>query len=552
LSAAVLLIAADRAPHAQRVSPSDATPSLTASALVPTNHPVLPRDLSSLWFAPLGSGASARTGGSSPFAAAMKLADREDYAKALPLLSQPQAQQGPLGEYALYYAGLAELRLGNHERARALFKQVQERGPIGYLAEAAALGEAECAEAADDYAGAAAIYERLSGTRTTAPDEVLLKLGAAAKAAGDFKTAAEAFGRVLYEFPLSSSAPSAEQEYASLPGVAPIAAGTRRFELELGRAERLFGSRRYPEARKVFEALRPAARGDARELVDLRLAECDYYQRRFRSARDRVKPYTERASRQGEALYFYAVSVADLGDRATYLKTVRRIVDEFPTQSWAEEALNNLATRHIVADEDDQADAVFRELYAKYPRGAYADRAAWRVGWRSYRQERFAETVSYFERAAADFPRSDYRPAWLYWSGRAHERLNAPAVARARFELAAADYLNSYYGRLATKQLDGRLPPPRVVGTPTSVLPPPPNEALIRTLLGIERYDDALNELRYAQRAWGDSPALQARLDHGDAAGISAVHGRRRGTAAARDPHDDLSAVVLGADPEIL
>jgi len=41
-------------------------------------------------------------------------------------------------------------------------------------------------------------------------------------------------------------------------------------------------------------------------------------------------------------------------------------------------------------------------------------------------------------------------------------------------------------------------------------LPPPPNEPLVRALLDIGRYEDALNEVRYAQRAWGDSPALQA------------------------------------------
>jgi soluble lytic murein transglycosylase len=42
------------------------------------------------------------------------------------------------------------------------------------------------------------------------------------------------------------------------------------------------------------------------------------------------------------------------------------------------------------------------------------------------------------------------------------------------------------------------------------MLPPPPNEATVRALLSAERWNEALNEVRYAQRAWGDSPALQA------------------------------------------
>jgi soluble lytic murein transglycosylase len=480
-----------------------------ASILAPTNHPVLPADLSRLWLVP-GRTAPASVKDATGFLAAMKVAEKVDYAKALPLLTKAASAEAPFGNYAMYYAGLAKLRLGQFAEARALFQQLLARRPVGYLAEAAALAEAECAEGLNDYDAAVAIYERLVAVRTTGPEDLLMRLGGAAKSAGENRKAAEAFGRVLYDFPLSTAAPLAQTEYDALPNVQSLTVGSLRYKLELGRAERLFGARRYPEARKVYEALRPLAAGDDRELVDLRLAESDYYQKRLRVARDALKHYTTRGSRKGEALFFYALAVGDLGDADEFRRTVRRIVDEFPTESWAEEALNNQATRHIVADEDDEADVVFRELYEKYPRGAYAERAAWKAGWRAYRQDRPADTVRFFERAAADFPRSDYRPAWLYWAGRAQDLLKEPALADERYMLAAADYMNSYYGRLALRRLEGRTPPPRVMGEPTSVLPPPPSEPIIRSLLSVDRYDEALNELRYAQRAWGDSPALQA------------------------------------------
>jgi soluble lytic murein transglycosylase len=489
-------------PHAQEA----------AALLGPTRHPVLPRELSRLWFAPEGPRTTARPAGAADFTAAMTVASRQDYAKALPLLSKASAAEGLFGDYAAYYAGLAELRLGRFTEARRLFQRVLDRRPIGYLAEAAALGDAEGAEGLKDYDAAVAIYERLAQTRTTSPEDVLMRLGGAAKSDGDSRKAAEAFGRVLYDFPLTSVAPLADSEYSSLPNVQRLAPGNQRYKLELGRAERLFGARRYADARQVFQALRPLSSGDDREVIDLRLAECDYFLKRVRAAHDAVKPYTTKASRKGEALFFYALTAGDLGDRLEYDKTIRRIVDEFPTESWAEEALNNLATRHILADRDDEADAAFRELYNKYPRSPYAERAAWKAGWRAYRQGNPADTVRFFERAAADFARSDYRPAWLYWAGRAHDRLKEPALAAERYMLTAADYMNTYYGRLAARRLNGRVPPPRVLGEPTSVLPPPPNEGTIRALLEMERYDDALNELRYAQRAWGDSPALQATI----------------------------------------
>ena len=502
LSLAVLLAATlTTASHAQQA----------ASILAPTNHPVLPRDLARLWFAPAGGSASTNAA-ATDFLAAMKVADKADYAKALPLLRRAASQPGPLGDYAAYYAGLAELRLGRFSEARRLFQQVLADRPIGYLAEAAALAEAESAEGLKDYDAAVDIYERVVAARSTAPEDVLMRLGAAARLAGDERKAVEAFGRVLYDFPLTTVAPLAEVEYTASPNVQRLTAGSQRYKLELGRGERLFGARRHAEARKVFLALRPLSSGDDRELIELRLAECDYYQKRLRAARDAVKPYTTKGSRKGEALFFYAMASGDLGDVAEYRRAARQIVDEFPTESWAEEALNDLATRHIRNDEDDEADAMFRELFDKYSRGSHAERAAWKAGWLAYRQDRPADTVRFFDAAAANFPRSDYRPAWLYWSGRAHDRLKQPAVAEERFMLTAADYMNSYYGRLALKRLEGRGPVPRVVGEPTSVLPPPPTEALIRSLLAIERFDEALNELRYAQRAWGDSPALQATI----------------------------------------
>ena len=498
-----------------------------APVLKPTVHPRFSEDPSRLWMAPTRrraiSSLRSPENTTSDFAAAVKLEVDGNFAKALPIVSQPSLQQGTLGDYALYYQGFAEMRLGRTAEARRTFQALQAKTPAGYLGEGAALREAECNEALGDQAAALEVYERLAKTRTTAPDDVLMRLGRAARAAGNADKAVEAFMRVVYEFPFGDLAPIASSELETLPAP-PIAAGTNRYKLEVGRAERLFGAKRYTQARLAFDALRPLAQGDDRELVALRLAECDYMLKRARNARDGVRPYAEKAARQGEALYFYAVASRDLGDHAEYLRIVRRLVDEFSTQSWAEEALNNLATHYILQDDDDKADEVFRELYEKFPTGRYAERAAWKIGWRAYTNRRYAETIRAFESAAAQFPRSDYRPPWLYWSAKAHEALNERADAEARYTLVATDYLNTYYGRLAVTHLQGRVPQRRLVleasgdpqapaddgGAPSPALPP--NEHVVRALLGLELFDQALDELHYAQKVWSDSPAIQATI----------------------------------------
>jgi soluble lytic murein transglycosylase len=502
LTLTATLLAAPAAPRAEQ----GAAPA--APALKPTHHPRLPADLTQLWLAPAKH--TTTTTAMNDLAAAVKFEVDGDFARALPMLEQPALRHGVLGNYAHYYKGVAQLRLGRASDARQTFQALGANSPIGFLAEAAPMREAESAESLGDQAAALAIYERLAKSKTTAPDEVLMRLARAAKATGATEKAVEAFSRVLYEFPFADLAPIAESELQALP-ISPLVAGSNRYKLELGRGERLFGARRYAPARVVFDGLRTVAQGDDRELVQLRLAECDYFQKKARQAREAVRPYIDKASRQGEALFFYAVASRDLGDHDEYLRVVRRLVDQFPSQSWAEEALNNLATHYILQNEDENADQAFRELYEKFPAGRYAERAAWKLGWWAYKNGRDADAARVFESAAAQFPRSDYRPSWLYWSARAHEALNAPALAEARYHLVATDYLNSYYGRLAVKKVEGRVPIPIADQAPATIALPP-NEAVVRALLALDLYDQALDELRYAQRTWGDSPAIQATI----------------------------------------
>ena len=258
----------------------------------------------------------------------------------------------------------------------------------------------------------------------------------------------------IYEYPLSEHAVQAESPLQTLPEVQPIATGNKRYELEMGRGERLFASRRYDDARTSFLRLKPhAANVQDSELVSLRLAEIEYFQKRYSNARESLRPFLASGPRQAEARFFYLMSERGLRNDQTFVDLVRALQTDFPDSTWTEEALNHLATFFIQQDRDDEADAVLREMYAGFPRGRYADRAAWKAGWASYRRGDMREAVRYFESAAASFPRSDYRPAWLYWSGRARAAAGDTDAAIARYQLTIADYHNTYYGRLAAGAL---------------------------------------------------------------------------------------------------
>src|SRR5262249_4527852 len=103
----------------------------------------------------------------------------------------------------------------------------------------------------------------------------------------------------------------------------------------------------------------------------------------------------------------------------------------------------------------------------------------------------------------------------LYWAGRAHDQIGDTLVANDRYRLEVADYGNSYYGRLASKILASRNVPAganNVTIGATLAAPQIPTGALIRQLVDLNLYDLALKALQYAQRAWGDAPAVQATI----------------------------------------
>ena len=236
-----------------------------------------------------------------------------------------------------------------------------------------------------------------------------------------------------------------------------------------------------------------------------------------------MRPYLDRASRQAEARFFYLSALRGLGEHDEANALTRDLVEQFSDSSWASEALNNLGTHFIVTNQDDLAAQAFKDLFAKFPSGPHSERAAWKYGWWAYTTGNYSETTRVFETAAAAFPRSDYRPSWLYWSARAREKMGQRQAAEARMRIVHADYLHSYYGRLAAARLaplkaanppdDGSIVPASVAPTqPPASIAPPPTAALIRSLLASGLYDDAMNELRYAQKAWGTSPPIEATI----------------------------------------
>ncbi len=511
-----IVAAAGTVIEARRAGQNGAVTRPIPDALAAPARPAIPSDPAQFWLVPSSPASPSLARPGADFAAALRDLAESKPARALPRFESLSRTGSPLAIYASYYRGLCLLALARPAEARVAFARLHASPEIsGFIGEASIGHEAEAAAASGDHAAAVRIYDELLARKRAAPDGVLLALGRELVASGDRARAVETFSQLYFEFPLSDQAADAAAELDNLQDVTPAMDPGSRASVDLARAERLFAAKRYPAAKQAFGALESSVTGDAAELVTLRLAECDHFLRRDRQARDRLAPLVDHATRQAEARFFWMSAARETGDRDEYVRLALEFVAAYPGSSWAEEALNNLATHFVLVDEDEQAAAVFRELYAKFPKGPHAERAAWRAGWWAYSHDRYQDTIAFYEGAASAFPRSDYRPAYLYWSARSREQLGDTQGAAAVYRLLMGDYLNSYYGRLASRRAattGGVAANGETAPAPATAATPPPTAGLIRLLLSAGLYEPARDELLYAQRTWGDSPAIGATL----------------------------------------
>ena len=503
--------------RAQNPANGTSTPTEIPAGITTTKHPPLPGHPSLFWLAPELAAAPAANSdaGATRLARGAMLIDSRDFASGLPLVQSANLKSTPLAAYARYYTGIALLGLRRFDDADDAFDSIDD-DVDGYLREAVPLRRAEIALALGDGDDAVDILDDLADEEAlNSPEEVLLRLAQALEAAGEREKAVKTYQRVYYEFPLSTQSAEAQGGIERLQTAALIPA--ERFRLELDRAEQLFAARRWAQARPAFLALAKAATADDAELAAIRIAECDYHLDRYRASREALRPYLRGGAREPEARFYYLSGTRALGERATYVTLARDLITDHPESRWAEETLNNLASHYVTDDDDQTADGVFRELLQRFPKGRYADRAAWKVGWWAYKHDRFADTAATFETAATAFPRADFRPAWLYWAGRSRDQLGQRQTASSLYRILVADYQNSYYGRLASALLLERREPPvqAIVASapPRDKLGPlVPNDAVIRALVAVGMYDAALNEIEYARKVWGDSAPLQATI----------------------------------------
>ncbi len=157
----------------------------------------------------------------------------------------------------------------------------------------------------------------------------------------------------------------------------------------------------------------------------------------------------------GEAAYRRARILLTSGTGDATRAALRDVVTRFPSDTTAASAslylLGDLSTD---AGNDDQARALFQQLYHSYPTSPRADNARFQAAILSFVHGNGNTAALEFDSLVAIAPTSEEAPAARYWSGRAWAAAGDTTTARSRWRSVVSQQPTSYYAGLAAKRLN--------------------------------------------------------------------------------------------------
>ena len=370
-----------------------------------------------------------------------------DWPKAMDALVRAKPQAGDLGDYVTYYLSSAYQQTGRNPEAIANLSEFDKNYPDSLLLRDARVLEANALIADNRAAEAVALLEK---DRLPTRADLELALGRAYAATKQFDRAITTLRNIYIGMPLSYEASVADTELAKLnTSAVPITYDQRKI-----RADLLLRGRRYGDAADEYHGLINGAPADQRPVMQLATADALRRAGRNREAKQLVEQLGNLTPDLNAQRIFTLGEISRAANEDdTFLKDLAELRQTAPNSPYLEQALLSAGNIYLLRKDVDRAIDSYRETQQRFPNGARASYAHWKVAWLSLRQGRNAEARDAFEQQIALYPSSAEVPAALYWRARLAEEENDPATARAYYQKLSQRFRNYYYGEEARQRL---------------------------------------------------------------------------------------------------
>ncbi len=450
--------------------------------------------------------------------------DAKQFATAITTLTPLLKRIPKLADYAAFLLASAQFESQNYAAVPKTLEAVWKQSPGSPLVQRALLLAAK----ADLQNGAAkdAVDLLRKNYSTVAQPAGDLALAAAFNAAGDQVSAAVYDQRVYYTFPMSQEAAQAEAELTRLRAQLGDNYPPAMPNAMLGRALKLLSSGAATRAKKELESLVPQLGGEERDLARVRIGVADY------ESKDNLRAEKYLASLEGlspdadaERLCYLALSARRLKNHEEVHAALDQLAHLYPNSNWRLQVLISDASSHLVDNEFDTYEPLYRACYESFPNDPQAPTCHWKVAWGHYLRRR-PDAADMLRAHLRMFPASENAAAALYFLARLDEGSGDRGTARAYYEEIIREYPNYYYAILArdreTKVAAAPISPAATQFLHTIVFPPrvrtmnfEPNVnsklrlERARMLAGAGLEDWAQVELRFAAQ-YEDQPQVMA------------------------------------------
>ncbi len=370
-----------------------------------------------------------------------------DYAKAIDPLNHARPRAGDLGDYVAYYLGSSYLQTGHTAEAVATLADFSQKYPDSLLTKDAHVVYAGALLADNRATEAAALLEK---DRVPARADVELGLGRAYAAMGDSAKAVAALRNVYYKMPTSPEADTASTELKKLGGsIQPLLLAERRT-----RADLFAKGKRYSDAATDYRDLLDEVSPEERPGLQLALASALQKSGRSKDAKQVLSSTPDSTPDiAAQKLYLLGEVARAANEDDEFLRLQGQLRQSAPTSQWLEQSLLAAGNVYLLRRDYDRAIDAYRETQQRFPNGARASYAHWKVAWLSLRQGRNEEAKQEFDQQIALYPNSGEVPAALYWRARLAEEDNEPNKARAYYQKLSDRFRNFYYAELARQRL---------------------------------------------------------------------------------------------------
>jgi len=423
------------------------------------------------------------------------------YADAEAAFAQAAPSLPALAEYAVYYQGVAAFGAGRFELAIDAFRDLLARDPQSTLRGRALFWRAEAMRGAGSSAAPDAYHEYLAaygdGQHAAA---AWYGMGLSLEGAGRWADAVQAYRRVLWVFPESSSATPASLRLRALAAAHALPPDTTPPEAVFQRAADDLAAGRAADARvELRHALRMPRGWIVADGALYFLGVLAFNAARLDEAAAFFAQDVHLKQVHADDSLYYLVRIAlARANGAQALGIARTLAHDYPRSSLAPRGLYAVAAAREDQGALGPAVALFREAGDRFPGTRWGDRARWEAGWIEYRLRAWGPArlawVALVESAGDDGMAS----AGLYWAARAAAEAGDGAHAASDSRATAARYPATYYGQLAASQVGAPMrvpvaaPPPDI---PAGTIAPLDR---FRELDALAQTDDATRELQAA------------------------------------------------------